>query len=165
MTTRIDVELDDQEVRQRLAVLMRSVTDTLPVMRGIAAELLAETEFAFMDEGRAGRSSAPRPSPLARLRGVVPTRSSRSQTPWLARSRPGRIATRRESGPTWSMRPSTNLVATPAGVTRSKFLHGGICRSTKTANWRPAFGSPFWTSSSPRYRDSARNAPHAPKRG
>ncbi|HBO7305171.1 TPA: phage virion morphogenesis protein, partial [Pseudomonas aeruginosa] len=41
MTTRIDVELDDQEVRQRLAVLMRSVTDTLPVMRGIAAELLA----------------------------------------------------------------------------------------------------------------------------
>lgn len=51
MTTRIDVELDDQEVRQRLAVLMRSVTDTLPVMRGIAAELLAETEFAFMDEG------------------------------------------------------------------------------------------------------------------
>ncbi len=36
MTTRIDVELDDQEVRQRLAVLMRSVTDTLPVMRGIA---------------------------------------------------------------------------------------------------------------------------------
>ncbi|MCM0990138.1 hypothetical protein KTC82_27415 [Klebsiella pneumoniae] len=59
MTTRIDVELDDQEVRQRLALLMRSVTDTLPVMRGIAAELLAETEFAFMDEGRAGRSSAP----------------------------------------------------------------------------------------------------------
>ncbi len=51
MTTRIDVELDDQEVRQRLALLLRSVTDTLPVMRGIAAELLAETEFAFMDEG------------------------------------------------------------------------------------------------------------------
>ncbi|WIK47287.1 hypothetical protein OI911_34470 [Pseudomonas aeruginosa] len=59
MTTRIDVELDDQEVRQRLAVLMRSVTDTLPVMRGIAAELLAETEFAFWTRGRAGRSSAP----------------------------------------------------------------------------------------------------------
>ncbi|HGM8184670.1 TPA: hypothetical protein ACKQA3_004910 [Pseudomonas aeruginosa] len=60
MTTRIDVELDDQEVRQRLAVLMRSVTDTLPVMRGIAAELLAETEFAFFGRGAGLAAAQPR---------------------------------------------------------------------------------------------------------
>ncbi|RUI34553.1 phage virion morphogenesis protein [Pseudomonas aeruginosa] len=51
MTNRIDIQLHDQALRQRLADLLRAVTDTLPVMRSIAAELLAETEFAFMDEG------------------------------------------------------------------------------------------------------------------
>ncbi|MFV9611940.1 phage virion morphogenesis protein [Pseudomonas aeruginosa] len=51
MANRIELELVDREVQERLAALYAAVTDTLPLMRGIAAELLAETEFAFMDEG------------------------------------------------------------------------------------------------------------------
>ncbi|UIO45592.1 hypothetical protein [Pseudomonas aeruginosa] len=56
MANRIELELVDREVQERLAALYAAVTDTLPLMRGIAAELLAETEFAFMDEGRDGPS-------------------------------------------------------------------------------------------------------------
>ena len=51
MANRFDIQLDDQELRERLEALIGAVTDTLPMMRGIAAELAAETEFAFMDEG------------------------------------------------------------------------------------------------------------------
>lgn len=39
MTTRIDVELDDQEVRQRLAVLMRSVRESEINQKGKARKL------------------------------------------------------------------------------------------------------------------------------
>ncbi|MBH9392643.1 phage virion morphogenesis protein [Pseudomonas aeruginosa] len=96
MTTRIDVELDDQEVRQRLAVLMRSVTDTLPVMRGIAAELLAETEFAFMDEGPGWPQLSPATVAAREAKGRGPhpilqvtTALARSVTTWADRNEAG----------------------------------------------------------------------------
>ncbi|WP_237043547.1 phage virion morphogenesis protein [Pseudomonas aeruginosa] len=147
MTTRIDVELDDQEVRQRLAVLMRSVTDTLPVMRGIAAELLAETEFAFMDEGPgwpqlspatvAAREAKGRgPHPILQVTNAL----ARSVTTWADRNEAG-------IGSNLVYAAIHQFGGDAGRVTRSKFLHGGICRSTKTANWRPALGSPFWRSS------------------
>lgn len=59
MADRFDIQLDDEELRERLASLMASVSDTLPMMRGIAAELAAETEFAFMDEGPGWPQLAP----------------------------------------------------------------------------------------------------------
>lgn len=59
MANRFDIQLDDQELRERLEALIGAVTDTLPMMRGIAAELAAETEFAFMDEGPGWPQLAP----------------------------------------------------------------------------------------------------------
>lgn len=59
MANKFDIQLDDQELRDRLEALLGAVTDTLPMMRGIAAELAAETEFAFMDEGPGWPQLAP----------------------------------------------------------------------------------------------------------
>lgn len=51
MADRIEIELDDRQVRERLDQLLATLSNPAPVMRAIAAELLAQTELAFADEG------------------------------------------------------------------------------------------------------------------
>ncbi|KAF1024265.1 MAG: hypothetical protein GAK37_03163 [Pseudomonas sp.] len=59
MSNRLEMTVQDQAVQQRLTELLHVVSDSLPVMRGIAAELLAQTEFAFQDEGPGWPQLAP----------------------------------------------------------------------------------------------------------
>ncbi|WGW41038.1 hypothetical protein P7I86_09155 [Pseudomonas aeruginosa] len=99
MANRIELELVDREVQERLAALYAAVTDTLPLMRGIAAELLAETEFAFMDEGPGWPQLSPVTVAARAARGAARIRFSRSPTPWRARSPPAPTVTRRRSAP------------------------------------------------------------------
>src|SRR5690606_10681095 len=51
MANRIEIQLDDSQVRQRLDQLMGALADSRPLMAGIAAELAAQTELAFQDQG------------------------------------------------------------------------------------------------------------------
>lgn len=51
MANRIEIQLDDSQVRQRLEQLMGALADSRPLMAGIAAELAAQTELTFHDQG------------------------------------------------------------------------------------------------------------------
>lgn len=51
MANRIEIQLDDSQLRQRLDQLMGALVDSRPLMADIAAELTAQTELAFHDQG------------------------------------------------------------------------------------------------------------------
>ncbi|CDM42393.1 phage virion morphogenesis protein [Ectopseudomonas oleovorans] len=51
MANRIEVQVIDAPVRQRVDQVLSVLTDSGVLMRGIAAELTAQTELAFQDEG------------------------------------------------------------------------------------------------------------------
>lgn len=51
MANRIEIQLDDHLLRQRLDQLMGTLADSRPLMAGIAATLAAQTGQAFQDEG------------------------------------------------------------------------------------------------------------------
>ncbi|WP_249125574.1 hypothetical protein [Pseudomonas aeruginosa] len=96
MANRIELELVDREVQERLAALYAAVTDTLPLMRGIAAELLAETG-CIHGRGAGMASVEPRYRCSACGEGRGAHQFSRSPTPWRARSPPAPTVTRRRS--------------------------------------------------------------------
>lgn len=51
MANRVDVQIVDAPVRERLHELLAVLTDATPLMQAIATELVAQTELAFQDQG------------------------------------------------------------------------------------------------------------------
>lgn len=51
MTNTIEITLDDAALKARLNGLMQTLTHTQPMMAALAAELAAQTELSFKDEG------------------------------------------------------------------------------------------------------------------